>query len=78
MCLGCSPRKGKKAKKKESGVVMSFGIGHRRGLDSLLLWLWCRPEARAPIRPLAWEPQYAEGVALESKKQKKNLNRNRE
>ena len=58
-------------KKKESGVVMSFGIGRRSGLDPLLLWLWCRPEARAPIRPLAWEPQYAEGVALESKNQEK-------
>ena len=22
----------------------------------MLLWLWCRPEATAPIQPLAWEP----------------------
>ena len=28
-------------------------------LDLALLWLWCRPAAEAPIRPLAWEPPYA-------------------
>ena len=26
---------------------------HRRGSDPALLWLWCRPAAIAPIRPLA-------------------------
>ena len=36
--------------------------------DPELLWLWCRPGATAPIRPLAWEPPYAEGVALEKDK----------
>ena len=35
---------------------MSCGVGHRRGLDLTLLWLWCRLAAVAPIRPLAWEP----------------------
>ena len=35
--------------------------------DLVLLWLWCRPVATAPIRPLAWEPPYASGVALENK-----------
>ena len=30
-----------------------------------LLWLWHRPVATAPIRPLAWEPPYAVGAALE-------------
>ena len=34
-----------------------------------MLWLWCRPAAVAPIRPLAWEPPYAAGAAL--KRQKK-------
>ena len=29
-----------------------------------LLWLCRRPAAVAPIRPLAWEPPYAEGAAL--------------
>ena len=37
--------------------------------DPALLWLWCRPVATAPIRPLAWEPPYAAGAAL--KKQNK-------
>ena len=47
---------------------MSCGVGHRHGLDPVLLWLWCRPEAPAPIRPLTWEPLHAEGVALKRKK----------
>ena len=29
------------------------------------LWLWCRLAATALIRPLAWEPPYAAGVAQE-------------
>ena len=33
-------------------------------VDPALLWLWRRPAAAAPIRPLAWEPPYAAGVAL--------------
>ena len=36
--------------------------------DPALLWLWCRPAAIAPIRPLAREPPYAMGVALEKTK----------
>ena len=32
-------------------------------LGPMLLWLWCRLAARAPIQPLAWEPPYAAGVA---------------
>ena len=35
------------------GVAMSCSIDHRCGLDPTLLWLWCRPAAAAPIRPLA-------------------------
>ena len=38
-----------------------------------LLWLWGRPAALALIRPLAWEPPYAVGAALEkAKKDQKN------
>ena len=48
-------------------------MGHRRGSDPVLLWLWRRPEATAPIRPLAWEPPYAAGVALEKTKKKKSF-----
>ena len=39
--------------------------------DPALLWLWCRPVATAPIRPLAWEPPYAAGAALEKAKRQK-------
>ena len=46
-------------------------LGRRHGLDPLLLWLWRRPEATAPIRPLACVPPCATGVALEKTKQKK-------
>ena len=49
---------------------MSCGVGHRCGLDPMLLWLWHRPVAIAPIRPLAWEPPYAAGAALEKAKKK--------
>ena len=45
---------------------MSCGVGHRHGSDPALLW----PAAVGPIRPLAWEPQYAVGEALKSKKKK--------
>ena len=39
------------------------------GLRILVFWwLWHRPAATAPIRPLAWEPPYAGGAALKSKK----------
>ena len=36
--------------------------------DLVLLWLWYRLVATAPIRPLAWEPPYATGAALEKTK----------
>ena len=54
-----------------SRVTVSYGVGHRRGSDLVLLWLWCRPVATAPIQPLAWEPPYAAGVALQRPKEKK-------
>ena len=45
---------------------MSYDVGHRHSSDMALLWLWHRPVATAPIRPLAWEPSYAMGLALKS------------
>ena len=48
---------------------MRCGVGRRRGLALALLWLWCRPAATAWIRPLAWEPPYAVGVALKGQQQ---------
>ena len=52
------------------GVAVSCGVGHRWGSDLPLLWLWRRPVATAPIRPLAWEPPYTMGAALEKAKNK--------
>ena len=49
---------------------MSCGVGCRCGSDLALLWLWCRPVAKAPIGPLAWEPPCAMGVALKRKTKK--------
>ena len=37
----------------------------------MLLWLWRRPAATAPIRPLAWEPPRAMGAALKRQKYKR-------
>ena len=51
---------------------MSCGVGCRHCLDLALMWLWYRLAAAAPIGPLAWEPPYAVGAALKSKKQKQN------
>ena len=58
-----------------SGIAVSCGVGHRRGLDPALLWLWCRLVAIAQIGPLAWEPPYAMGVAQEKGKKTKQTNK---
>ena len=50
---------------------MDCGVGCRHGSDPTLLWLWRRPAATAPIRPLAWEPPYAVEAALEKAKRQK-------
>ena len=50
---------------------MSCGVGCRRGWDPEWLWLWRRPVATAPIRPLAWEHPCAAGAALKRQKKKK-------
>ena len=57
---------------KDLRVAVSCGVGCRRGLDPVLLWLWYKWEAVAPIRRLAWELLYALGSALKRKKKKKN------
>ena len=38
----------------------------------VLLKLWCRPAAVAPIQLLAWEPLYAAGAALRKLTNKKH------
>ena len=50
-------------------LAMSYGVGHRYGLDPAWLWLQRRPEATALTRLLAWELPYATGTTLKSKKQ---------
>ena len=53
-----------------SSIAVSCGVGQRRSLDPVLLWLWCRLAAIAPIQPLAWEPPYAMGEALDKQTNK--------
>ena len=61
---------------------MSCGVDRRQGSDLALPWLWHRPAATAPIRPLALELPYATGAALKKakreKKKKNNYERNTE
>ena len=56
-------------------LALPWAVGHRCGLDPLLLWLWYRPAATAtaPIWPLIWEPPYAMGVALKRQKRPKQV-----
>ena len=53
-----------------SSVATGCDVDQRHSSDPVLLWLWRRPAATTPIRPLAWEPPNAVGVAL--KRQKTN------
>ena len=50
-------------------VAMSCGVGHRRGLDSALLWWWHRLAVVALIQTLTWEPPYATSTALKKQTQ---------
>ena len=56
---------------KDPALAVSCGVDRRCSSDPALLWLWCRPAATASIRPLAWEPPYANGAALENAKRQK-------
>ena len=49
---------------------MSYGVGCRLW-DLVLLWLWYKLAATAPIRPLAWETPNAMATALKTPKKKK-------
>ena len=57
-----------------SGVAVSCGVSRRCGSDPVLLWLWCRQVAAAPVLPLAWECPYATGVAIKRKRKRKRKN----
>ena len=50
---------------------MSCGVGRGCASYPELLWLWCRPAATAPVRPLPWESPYAVGADLKRQKKKK-------
>ena len=43
---------------------MNYGVGHRHGSDTALLWLWYRQAAAALMPPLVQERPYAKGAAL--------------
>ena len=51
---------------------MTYGVGCRCSSDPELLWLWCRPAAAAPIRPLDWDSPCAPGAAVKRKKKEKD------
>ena len=57
---------------------MSCAVGHRRRSDPTLLRLWRRAAAAALFGPLAWEPPYAKGAALEKVKTNKQTNKQKE
>ena len=55
-------------------MLLQAAVGNRCGLNPVLLWLWCRPAAVAPVPLLAQELQYATGAALKRKKKKEMNN----
>ena len=57
---------------------MSSGLSHRCSSDLVLVWLWLKLVATARIQPLAWEPTYAMGVALNTKDRKKKKKKGKE
>ena len=50
---------------------MNCGVDCSLGWDPALLWLWCRPAATALIQLITWEPPFAMGTTLKTKKKKK-------
>ena len=56
---------------KDLAFAMSCGVDCRHSSDLVLLWLWRRLAAVAPVRPLAGEPPYAAGAALKREKKGK-------
>ena len=54
-----------------TGVAVSCSLGHRCGLDLLVLWLEHGQAATALIQRLAWELPYAAGTELKRQKKKK-------
>ena len=46
-------------------------VAARCGSDPSLLWLWHKPAAATPFRPLSWELPHATGAAVKRKKNKR-------
>ena len=59
----------------ESGVAVSCSVGHRRGSDPALLWLWHRVAAAALIQPLAWEVPLCHTCCPKKQKKEKETNK---
>ena len=60
---------------KDPALPVSCGEGLRHSSDPLLLWLYHRPAATAPIQTLAWELPYTASTDLKKKKKKLLLNK---
>ena len=56
---------------KDLALPPGCSVGHTCSSDPALPWLWCRPGASPPIRPLACELPCAAGAALKKKKKDK-------
>ena len=57
--------------KNPTSIHEDSGVGRRHSSDLVLLWLWHRPAAAAPIQPLAWELAYATVMALKKNEKEK-------
>ena len=57
---------------------MSCDVGHRRGSDLVLLWLWYGPTTTVPIRPPAWKPPRTAGEALKRQNTKRKEKKKKE
>ena len=62
---------------KDPVLPQEVGIGRRPSSYLAPVWLWCRPAAEAPIRPLARELPYATGMAMKRKKKTKTKKENK-
>ena len=57
---------------------MSCGVGHRRGSDLVLLWLWCRPVATAPIQLTSLETSICHECSPKKTKRPKKKKKKKE
>ena len=55
-------------------MAASCSVGPRCSLDLVVLWLWCRLAAAAPVRPPAWDWE-GHGAAVLKKKKRKGKER---